>query len=245
MKNIGVVILAAGKGTRLNNGKPAKIPKVLHEIGGRPMIEYGLDTLKRIGFLSPIIVVGYKADLVRKKLGADYKYALQKEQLGTGHAVAQSEKQVLNQDYVLVLNGDDSAFYQAKTLEDLVKKATKSESVVTLLTMIHPSPEGLGRIIREKGKFKEIVEEKDANPAQKKIKEINAGCYVFKRDWLFKNLSKIKLSSKGEYYLTDLIEMAVKEGKGVEAVKITDHSQWIGINTPEDLQRAHQAKLRP
>lgn len=243
MKKINAFILAAGKGTRLNNGMPSAVPKVLHEIKGKPMILYSLETLSKIGFKKPIIIVGYKADLVKKRLGKkNIDYALQKEQLGTGHALSCAKKYLKKTNTVLVLGGDDSAFYSPETLLNLIKHHQNSKSVITLLTIHHPHPKGLGRILRDKDdKIISIIEEKEADTKQKKIKEVNAGCYCFETAWLLPNLAKLKKHNKsGEYYITDLIKIAICENEHVTALKIKNHKEWVGINTPEQLKEANQ-----
>jgi len=243
LRSINAFILAAGKGTRLNNGQPSPKPKVLYEINGRPMILYTLNTLEKIGFKKPIIIVGYKSELIKKTLkNKKLIFVLQEKQLGTGHAILCAKKYLKNYKDILVLGGDDSAFYHPSTIKRLIKKHLQEKAVITFLTIEHPNPEGLGRIIRdERGKIVAIVEEKEANLVQKKIKEINAGCYCFQTKWLLNNLTKIKLHPQsGEYYITDLIKLAIENGEKVIGLKINNHQEWVGVNTPEQLKLANE-----
>lgn len=242
MKRINAFILAAGKGTRLNHGMPSVIPKVLHKIDKKPMIFYTLDILKKIGIKNPIVIVGYKANLVKQTLdNKSIIYALQKKQLGTGHALSCARKYLKETKTALVLGADDSAFYKPETIQELIRVQKESDSVITLLTIDHPNPKGLGRIIRnEEGKITAIVEEKEATSEQLKIKEVNAGCYCFRTFWLLKNLPRIKLHSKtGEYYITDLVKIAISENQHVTSLTIANHKEWVGVNTKEQLSKAN------
>jgi len=243
MKKINAFILAAGKGTRLNNGKPSDIPKVLYKIGNRPMISYSLDLLKKVGIKNPIVIVGYKAALVKRTLGhKGIIYVLQRKQLGTGHAILCAKDYLKECQNALIMGGDDSAFYKPSTIKKLIHTHQNSKATITLLTIQINDPYGLGRIVRDqKGKIIAIVEEKEATIEQKKIKEINAGCYCINSAWLLKNLSRLKLHPQTkEYYLTDLVKIAIEEGEKVTSVKVTNPFEWRGINTPEELKKANQ-----
>jgi len=139
----------------------------------------------------------------------------------------------------LILNGDDSAFYKPESIQKSINKHVGVGNTLTFVTVEVKDPTGLGRIIRNKdGLVVDIVEEKVANKLQKKIKEINAGCYIVKRGWLQKSLKQLKKSPVGEYYLVDLIKKAVFEGRKVQAYKLNDPDEWFGVNTPEELKRA-------
>jgi bifunctional N-acetylglucosamine-1-phosphate-uridyltransferase/glucosamine-1-phosphate-acetyltransferase GlmU-like protein len=235
------IVLAAGKGTRLNC---KEIPKVMLPIAGIPMIDYSLDNLKKAGFNKPIVVVGFCGAKIKEHLGNKVLYAEQAKRLGTAHAVMCAEGKVPKavEDVVLVM-GDDSAFYNPETIKSLVGLHQEKSPSITMLTVQKNDPTGLGRVIRdETGHVTGIVEEKLATASQKKIKEINAACYVFKTSFLWPALKKVKRNATGEYFLTDLIEIANQEGRRVIAHKI-NASQWKGINTPEQLQSAHKAML--
>ncbi len=243
--NITAVILAAGSGTRLNKGKPSPKPKVLYELAGKPIIFYILETLRKIGLKEIIVVIGYKRKAVEETFGNRFKYALQKEQLGTANALAAGLKKVsISTKKVLVLNGDDSAFYKPQTLKRVLEKDEKENGVLTFVTLRKEDPSGLGRIIRTKsGKLLGIVEEKEAKSTEKKIKEINDGCYIFNKKWLKLNLGKVKKSVSGEYYLVDLINIAIKKGFKTNTFKLKDQSEWFGINTLSELKEADK-KMR-
>ncbi len=241
---VGAIILAAGKGTRLNKGEPSPIPKVLYKIYGRPMISYILDTLGKIGIENIVIVVGYKADLVKKTLGDGYTYVIQEEQKGTGNAPLYAEKILAGKvDTVLILQGDDSAFYKPETILNLINLHNRKKATLTFLTIDHPFPDELGRIVRDKkGNVQGIIEKEILTEKQKKIREINAGFYCFNDRWFWQSLSKLKPSKvgDGEYILPDLIGMANSEGKKVIAYKIDDLNQWVGINNIEQLEHANK-----
>ena len=238
MKNVQAIILAGGKGTRLNC---SDCPKVMLPIAGKPMIDYSLENLRQAGFSKPVVVVGYQAQKIKNHLKDCVIYAYQVEQLGTADAVKsaqpQIEKKIKN---VLSIYGDDSAFYNPKTIKDLVNDHLEKQPAITLLTVEKEDPTGLGRIIRGKdGGVSGIVEEKLTSAQQKKIKEINTGCYVFNTDFLWPALKKIKKNPAGEYYLTDLIKIAIAEGKKVNAYRISS-PEWFGINNSEELAKAEE-----
>lgn len=246
MENLAVIILAAGKGTRLNSGKPSKIPKVLFNLAGKPMIEHTLNLIEKLNPDQIVIVVGYKAEMVKKVLGNNYHYALQKKQIGTGDAVMKGLK-VLNKsiDKVLILNGDDSAFYQFETLKKLIWRHADSNNDLTFITAIYEDPGGLGRVVRsESGAVLDIVEEKVANADQKKINEINTGCYITKVSWLKKILPKVPKSISGEYYFVDVVKLAVDAASKVDTITLYNTDEWRGVNTQDELAAANKLMLR-
>jgi len=239
MSKVAVVVLAAGKGTRLAQGSPSPKPKVLYEVGGKPLILHTLDILKQIGLEDVILVIGHKGGFVQQTVGAGYKFAVQSRRLGTGHAAKVGLTLVpKDTEHVMVLNGDDSAFYKPETVKKVLEKHFRENNTITFVTLEPKDPAGLGRIVRKSGKVVGIVEEKVATEEQKKIKEVNDGLYLFHRSWLEKNLSTIKKSKSGEYYLTDLIHLALGKGEKVETYKLDDPSEWKGVNTPEELKEA-------
>jgi len=238
-EKFAAIVLAAGKGTRLAGGEPSPKPKVLYELAGRPMITYTLDRLRKLGLAEIVVVVGYQAAEVKKVAGGGYKFAYQAKQLGTGHAVSVGlgeVQPVINN--ILVVNGDDSAFYKSETIQKILKKHIGKGNTITFVSLELADPTGLGRVIRRAQKVVGIVEEEAASSAQKKIKEINDGVYVFRRGWLEANLPKIKKSPAGEYYLVDLIGLAVGQKEPVGVFKLADTSEWQGVNTPEELAAA-------
>lgn len=229
------VILAAGEGTRMRS----KLPKVLHSILGKPIIQYALDAAASISDEEPTLVVGHKADEVKQALSENIRYVYQAEQLGTGHAVQQAEKLLKgNTDFVLVTYAD-MPLLRPQTLENLVEAQKKHQGPFTMLTVILDDPHGFGRIIRNgDGKVQAIVEDADASPEQRAVKELNAGVYCFSADWLWEAINRVELSSKGEYYLTDLVEVAVSEGLSVHTVSTDEPSELIGVNTRVHLAEA-------
>lgn len=240
-KDLTGVILAGGKGKRMCS----KLPKILHKIAGRPMISYSLENLRNSGILTVIPVLGYKRNMVLRYLSKNIIYAVQPKQLGTGNAVLNAFPVIPdNTNNLLVVNGDDSAFYTPTTIKNIIELHKKSNSVLTFVSLIQDNPTGLGRVIRdESGNLKGIVEEKNADEDQKKVKEVNDGLYVFNYKWLRKNIFNIKKNLKAkEYYLPDLIEVALKNNEKISVYQLPDCSEWQGINTPEQLAEA-EAKM--
>lgn len=240
MKNTAAIILSGGEGTRLNSGQPSPVPKVLYEVAGKPLIKYSVDVLEKIGVQEIIIVVGYKGDEIKKFLGARYRYSIQENPLGTGDATSSGLK-VLSENVqkVIVLYGGD--IYAEKVIKGALDEFEKEASVVTLVTKILDEPFGFGRIVRdEKGKLKAIVEHKVATDEEKKIKEVNDGCFIFERSWLYEKIKEISLSKSKEYFLTDLIEMAISKNEKVATFTIKNAKDWIGVDSPEDIRNAEK-----
>ena len=232
MSNLAAVIMAAGKGKRMKSD----LPKVLHEMLGRPMIKFVLDTLISLNINKIIVVIGHQADLVRDSL-EEYKgkieFALQAEQKGTGHAVQMAEEALAGFDGdILVLSGD-VPFLSAATISSLIDVHRTEKAAATVLSSIPPSPKDYGRIVRQPGTnlVDYIVEEKDASDEEKKIGEINTGTFCFDSRYLFDSLSQIKdNNAQGEYYLTDV--MAILRRRGLKtAICLTDNSdEALGVN---------------
>ena len=240
MNKLEIIILAAGKGTRMSGEKP----KVLTDISGKPMLSYLLSTVKKAHPHKPIIVLGYKADQVKKEIGESERYILQAQQLGTGHAVHEAIPHILSSaKYAMVLYGDHPLI-SFETIKKLYNShINQNTSPVTLGTVIVPDFDDwkkpfydFGRIIRNKeGKIVRNVEKKDASPAELEIKELNPSYLCFDLDWLAENVKKIdKKNIQGEYYLTDLIGMARDQGYELNSFVIPTH-EALGVNTPEQL----------
>ncbi|MFA6097957.1 MAG: sugar phosphate nucleotidyltransferase [Patescibacteria group bacterium] len=244
IENTSIIILAAGKGTRLNGGQPSAMPKVMYEICGRPMLAYILETLDSMGFSDITIVVGYQSEKIKEYFGDKYKYAQQTEQRGTGHAVMCALPMAdPAKENILVIQGDDSAFYQPQTLQDLIKLRTESGSVISLLTLKHPQPGELGRIIRDQsGNVMAIKEKEVLSDEEKKIDEINAAAYCFSAKWLRENIQNLKPSAtgKGELILPDLIHLAVEQKLAVRPHMISNLDEWVGVNTAHQLDIANE-----
>ena len=240
MKNISAIVLAAGKGTRMNSDKP----KVLHEIRGKPMIEYTLDTLNKLNLAEIILVVGYSADEVKACTGPKCLFAIQKNpQGGTGDAVKAGLTKVSPEsEIILAIYGDDSAFYKLETLKDFLASHTSSGNVVSVITSDQPQIERVGRIIRdEDDKFKLTMEVWEYEKSGLYSGEVNCCVYLFDKKWLLGHINKIKNDNdKGEYRITDVLNIAHSEDTKVGLFKLEDPNEWVGINTREDLERANK-----
>lgn len=234
------IILAGGKGTRL---KSESVNKVTLPFAGKPMIQYGVEVLHP--FVSQlIVVVGAYADSVKSTLASfDVEYATQEEQLGTGHAVKIALPYLrADTDHIIVGYGDHMMFYQHKTVERMIKRHSDEQAAVTCITTSLEDPAAYGRILRdEDGYMYGIVEKKDATPGQLKIKEINAGFYIFNAFFLQNSISLIKPSPVSkEYYLTDLVDIAVKSHQPVIGMEVPYQEVGIGINTQDELTESLQ-----
>lgn len=244
LSGIQAVVLAAGKGTRMNNGSDSPEPKVMIPLNGKPIISYCLDNLKKAGIEKIILVVGYQKEMVEEYLGKDYDYAVQEKQLGTGHAVmAAAEKINPNFAGVIVCCGDCPLF-KAETIQNLRDVFIKEKPAVALLSVIVKDPVfwAYGRVVRDKNKnVISIIEQKDCGPEELPVKECNTGFYIFDTRWLLENLSKLKTeNSQKEYYLTDMIQIAQSRGKKIVAIPVSEESEALGINTPEQLRMAEE-----
>ncbi|MFA6296394.1 MAG: sugar phosphate nucleotidyltransferase [Patescibacteria group bacterium] len=239
MKNITSLILAAGKGTRLNC---TDRPKVMLMIGDKPMIEYQVKTMEDLGADRIILVIGFRGDLIKDYLKDRVEYVEQKEQLGTGHAVMMAKEKIKDFDgYVLIAPGD-APFLTLEMLNSLVTKCEGRDLDGCILSVNLKDPLEYGRIVRdESNNVLRIVEKKDATEEQLKIKEINTGVYCFKAKALLENLDLISNNNvQKEYYLTDLIEIMNKKGLKLDTVITDDFEHTMGINRPEELERARQ-----
>lgn len=216
--------------------------KVVLNLGEKPMILYTIELLEKLQIKPIIVVVGFARDSVMSVLGNRVIFAEQKKRLGTAHATQCGLKKLNSKTSdILVLNGDDSAFYTENLIEKLLETHLTSKAALTFLTIALDDPSGLGRIIRGKnGEVLAIVEEKDATEEEKKIKEVNPACYLFKRSFLKKYLGKVKKNKiTGEYYLVDLIGIAVSNKEKVEAVEMKE-IPWRGVNTEKELKEARR-----
>jgi len=230
-----VIQLAAGQGTRMKSD----LPKVLHPVCGSPLIQHALDVAKQISTEEPVVIVGHGADKVRAYIGDAAQCVLQEPRLGTGHAVMQAEPLLRGKSDYVVVTMADMPLLRSETLKMLVDKQQNNSGPITLLTTFADNPRGFGRIVRRPdGSVAAIVEEAQATPEQLAIKELNVGAYCFSADWLWDALPRIQLSPKGEYYLTDTVELAVRDGLQVQAVVLDDPSEAIGINTRVHLAEA-------
>jgi len=229
------IIMAAGKGTRMYSS----LPKVLHRVCGLPIIHYVVEIAKNLGAEVPVVVIGHGADQVKDFLGDSVKYAIQAEQLGTGHAVLCAHDAINTDDGLILVTPGDMPLFTEQTLKKLVELQITNPGPMSMLTVFSEDSHGFGRVIRDMDdSVLAIVEEAQAAPDQLVIKELNVGAYCFNAGWLWDALKKIKLSPKGEYYLTDLVEIAVSEGSKVAAFVVADLDETLGINTRVHLAEA-------
>jgi len=239
--SLSVVILAAGLGTRMKSA----LPKMLHAVAGRPMILYGVENARALNAESTVVVIGHGAEGVKAAVGEGVTFALQPEPLGTGHAVMQAERLLRAKGGDVLVCYGDMPLLRAETLAQLAQTHREAGATLTLLTLLADDPMGFGRILRDaQGRVAGIVEDALATPEQKRIRELNCGTYCFRADWLWPSLAKLKKSPKGEYFLTDLVEIAVREGRRVEAVTTEDADQMLGINDRTHLARAESIARR-
>jgi len=239
MENMWAIILAAGKGKRMN---AVERNKVTYEVGGKPMIARSVANVKNAGVHNIILVVGHAKQSVINLFDETILFAEQEQPLGTGHAVKVAlPKLPKSADAVLVLYGDDSFLYSSDVYKRLITLHQEKKPAITFLTLLVDNPTGLGRVVRDKnGKLLGIVEEKDATDEQRKIREINPACYVFSHEFLNEYIELIPQSPvTGEYYLTSLIELAVENNKHIETMMVSD-IRWRGVNTPEELKEAEK-----
>ncbi|MFN8401884.1 MAG: bifunctional UDP-N-acetylglucosamine diphosphorylase/glucosamine-1-phosphate N-acetyltransferase GlmU [Anaerolineales bacterium] len=239
---ITAVLLAAGQGTRMKSS----LPKVLHPVAGKPMIWHALQAIQQSTTEKPVVVVGHGADEVTKYLGDSAQTVLQEPQLGTGHAVMQAESLLRGKTDLVVVCYSDMPLLRGETLQKLVETQKQNKGPVSLLTVVAENPRGFGRIIRkDDGTVTAIVEEYVATPEQLQVKELNVGGYCFDANWLWDALQRIpKNPKKGEYYLTDTIELAVKDGLSVHATVMDDLEETIGVNTRVHLSEVETAMRR-
>ncbi|RAP36894.1 hypothetical protein DID80_04615 [Candidatus Marinamargulisbacteria bacterium SCGC AAA071-K20] len=235
------IILAAGKGTRMKSD----LLKVAHEVAGKPIVGYVIETVQKCGVDSINIVVGHQSEHLKEILRpySGLNYVLQEQQLGTGHAVLQA-KSLINENEtgnVLILAGD-CPLIKVETLNNLIAVHKETNSAGTVLSTKMSEPASYGRIIRGKmGYLKSIVEAKDCDEEQIKIDEINTGVYIFNTQKLFHRLSALSTNnSQGEYYLTDIIQLLKEGGEVVSAYCTDDSDQAIGINTRMDIAKSNQ-----
>lgn len=230
------VILAAGQGKRMGSD----LPKVLHEISGRPLIHILLDSILEIEFEKIIVVVGYKGELLEEALkNYPVKIVWQKEQLGTGHAVKMAEKELSDFDGDTLIALGDVPFLSANSIRNLFEKKERDNSSAVCLSTILEDSSGYGRIVRDEktGFLKEIVEDRDASEKVKEIKEINSGTFCFDNKLLLEMLNQISNdNSQGEYYLTDTIKLLNNKSLQVSVAVCENPDEVRGVNSREQLE---------
>jgi len=241
-QKLAAVVLAAGKGTRMKSLSP----KVVHKINGRPVVSYPVRLARQLGCRPTVMVVGHGAAEVEGCLaGEDVRFALQKEQLGTGHALLCAKEQLADFSGTLLLLCGDVPLLQEKTMSRLIEHHLASGASATVLTAEAIDPKGYGRIVREGDKVMAIVEERDATSHQKSICEINTGIYAFEAPLVFEALNSLERNNaQGEYYLTDILQTMRAAGRTVEALITPDMEEAMGINDRIQLAEAEKAIRR-
>lgn len=232
---INAILLAAGQGTRMRSN----LPKVLHPLLGKPMIHYAVQAAQQVTGQKPVVVVGHGAQTIQQALGDSVRFVIQEPQLGTGHAVLQAEPLLKNEADLILVTYADMPLLTPETLQRIVDAQQHHPGPLTMLTVVADDPHGFGRIVRDDdGRVKAIVEEAQATPEQRAIRELNASVYCFEARWLWEMLPRIPMSPKGEYYLTDLIGIAVADGLAVQSQRVADPQEGIGINNRVHLAEA-------
>ena len=239
---ITAILLAAGQGTRMRSSTP----KVLHPIAGKPMIWHALESIKSATNEKPVVVVGHGAEAVAAYLGDAARTVLQEPQLGTGHAVLQAGSLLKGKTDLVVVCYSDMPLLRGETLQLLVETQKMNKGPLSILTVHSNNPRGFGRIIRNAdGTVAAIVEEAAATAEQLLVGELNVGGYCFAADWLWDALGRIpKNPKKGEYFLTDTVELAAGDGLPVQAVVMDDLEETIGVNTRVHLSECAAAMRR-
>jgi bifunctional UDP-N-acetylglucosamine pyrophosphorylase/glucosamine-1-phosphate N-acetyltransferase len=237
MSDLHVVILAAGKGTRMKSSRP----KVLHPVAGKPMVHYVLRAAEGLSPKTTTIVVGHMKETLQQALAVrgGLRFVTQEPQLGTGHALLQAAPLLEHEHGVLLLLSGDVPLLSSHTLERLLAKHAESGAAATVLTAQVSQPSGYGRIVRHRGTISRIVEERDASPAERKIKEINSGIFAFSIGPLFSALRRLAAgNAQGEYYLTDLVSILRRQKLRVETAALEDSNEILGINSRSELAEA-------
>jgi bifunctional UDP-N-acetylglucosamine pyrophosphorylase/glucosamine-1-phosphate N-acetyltransferase len=233
------LVLAAGLGTRMKSSRA----KVLHEVLNKPMILHVMDTIKALSLDYTYVIVGHQREKVAELLsGYQADTIVQKEQLGTGHAVLCAEKELNSVGGTVLILSGDVPLVRAETLQDMLTEHAQNKPVLTLMTTMMDDPTNYGRIVRSgQGGLLGIVEEKDATAEQKKIREINAGIYCAEIPFLFEALQKVDTDNKqGEMYLTDIVKIAIDSGLRVDSFTGASSKEVLGINSRDELAKANE-----
>lgn len=237
-KKIFAVVLAGGKGTRMKS----ELPKVIHKVNGVPMVEKINMTLDNLGVDRKVFVVGYKKEEVLNEISGDFEHVEQREQLGTAHAVLQANMLLENEDGIVIVLCGDTPLLQKNVLEKMLACHQKKNRAATVLTTKIPDPFGYGRIVKDStDTVLRIVEEKEATEKERSISEINTGVYCFDSKLLWKHLVQVdNKNSKGEYYLTDMVEILKDAGEEVGVFSTDRYEDTIGVNTKPQLAQASE-----
>lgn len=242
MEKYAAIILAAGKGTRMNEGSASPIPKVMFKVNNKPIIDWSVKVMKDAGVNDIVLVVGYKRELIEEYFGSELKYAVQEEQLGTGHAVMMAEEVLKDKAENIIIFYGDNPLYRTETVQNIIALYEKENPTIAMLSVNFEDPNfwAFGRVLR--GVNNEVIgikEQKDCTEEEKQIKESNTGFYIVNADWLWENLKNINNeNAQKEYYLTDIIGLAKKQGKRIIAMPVGEEEEALGINTLEQLKQA-------
>ena len=242
MSDLVTVILAAGKGTRMKSS----LPKVLHRVGGKSMLQHVLDAASKAGAKRNIVVVGFGGEQVKEAIGDQAEFVVQAEQLGTGHAVQQTASLLQGETGTVMVLCGDTPLLTGELLKKLYDAHKEAGAKATVLTAIMPDATGYGRIIRTAtGTVEKIVEHKDATEAERKVQEVNSGIYCFEAQDLFQALSEVTCdNAQGEYYLPDVLEILRNKGEKIWAVAADDYESTLGINSRVQLSGAEKILRR-
>lgn len=243
VKAVAAVILAAGMGTRMRS----RLVKVLHPLAGRPMLWRVIEAVKAAGVSHVLVVVGHQADEVQRQIGDGVEYVLQKEQLGTGHAVMQTAELLKEHRGVVLVTYGDTPLYRPETYRRLIDDHMGSGADATLLSTFVDDPKGYGRVLRDaRGQFAGVVEERDIDSDEvRAIKEINTGSYCFNAPLLFEMLSRVKNDNRqGEYYLPDVLGLLLEDKRRVGISVLPDATEALGINDRRQLADAEEVIRR-
>ena len=233
------IILAAGKGTRMKSEEP----KCAHLFAGKPMVQRIVEECKKCNFDDIIVIVGYKKEYIYDILGNSVKYAIQDQQLGTGHAVICTEGLVDAHDALCVVLPGDMPRVDSDIINKTIEDYLASNVSLVVVSSIQPDPTGYGRIYKENGIFKRIIEHKDATEEQRKINEVNSGLYCVDMTLMYDALHQVKTSKvSGEYYFTDIVEIIGRNHK-VKSLPFTCYEKFVGINDLDALAKAEEAFL--
>lgn len=236
MPNWAAVIMAAGRGTRMKS----KLPKVMHPLAGKPMIDHVLDLVTKNKIERSLIILGHGREQIEEFLAGRAEIVLQAEQLGTGHAILQAIPNLEGVDHIVVLSGDQPLI-RPETLAELIRIHTESQGAATVLTAQFENPFGYGRIIKDGENLAKIVEEKDATPEERAIREINTGTYCFDVPKLREALQRLTpQNAQGEYYLTEAFDLLLAQGYKIATYCTEDVNEALGINSRAQLAEAEQ-----
>lgn len=232
---LNAVILAAGFGKRMHS----TLPKVLHPLAGTPMLEHSLRAVAGVTSTPPVVVIGHGAEQVRQTVGDKARFVFQEQQLGTAHALQMAEPLLAGQPGLVLVATGDMPLLTSATFQRLIGMQRVNSGPFSMLSVVMADPHGFGRVVRSAdGTVNAIVEEAQASPEILAIRELNASVYCFDNTWLWDALRSIKISPKGEYYLTDVVSVAVAQGLSVQALVADDSQEALGINTREHLAEA-------